>query len=218
MHLILLGAPGAGKGTQAKLLQKKYHIPQISTGEILRAEVRANTDLGRVVKAIMESGELVSDDIILKIIEHRIQQPDCQNGFILDGFPRTETQAEGLDKLLAKFPDIQLKAIEIALPEKDNIARLTGRRICSQCGKDYNLQLNPPPADNRCTVCGGEIIQRDDDNVETVRHRLDVYHKQTQPLIKYYASRNKLFRVDGNQPVEGVFQEIEKILKNGVQS
>ncbi len=212
MYLILLGAPGAGKGTQAKMIMKKYDIPQISTGDILRNEVSEQTALGKKAKDIMERGELVSDDIILSMVENRIAKPDCQNGFILDGFPRTIPQAEGLDEIIRKNPRINLKVVEIVVPEEKIISRLTSRRVCSNCGKDYNLNLNPPPPDGRCTVCGGEIIQRDDDKESTIRNRLKVYRQQTEPLVDYYSNKGILFRIDGQRPVNQVFEEIERIV------
>ncbi|MEJ2634670.1 MAG: adenylate kinase [Calditrichia bacterium] len=212
MYLILLGAPGAGKGTQAKMIMKKYDIPQISTGDILRNEVSEQTALGKKAKNIMERGELVSDDIILSMVENRIAKPDCQNGFILDGFPRTIPQAEGLDEIIGKNPRINLKVVEIVVPEEKIISRLTSRRVCSNCGKDYNLNLNPPPPDGKCTVCGGEIIQRDDDKESTIRNRLKVYRQQTEPLVDYYSKKGILFRIDGQKPVNQVFEEIERIV------
>ncbi|NIV10359.1 MAG: adenylate kinase, partial [Aliifodinibius sp.] len=189
MHIILLGAPGVGKGTQAKLIMEKHQIPQISTGDILRAEVQNETELGKKVKAIMDKGELVSDELMLQIIEKRLKQPDCQKGFILDGFPRTIPQAEGLDEILVKLGDINLKAIDIAVPDEEIVKRLASRRICSQCGTPYNLLVNPPQTDDICDVCGGAVIQRDDDKEETVRKRLSVYRENTEPLIHYYKQK-----------------------------
>jgi len=173
MHLILLGAPGVGKGTQAKKIVEKFNIPQISTGDILRKEVREETELGKKAKAIMERGELVPDDIIL---------------------------------------NIKLKVIEIFVPEEEIVRRLTSRRICSVCGRDYNLILTPPPANGKCESCGGEIIQRYDDKEETIRNRLKVYNQQTEPLIHYYSKKGNLYRVNGLNNVEDVFKEIENIL------
>ncbi len=214
MYLILLGAPGVGKGTQAKMIMKEFGIPQISTGDILRNEVRNQTELGMKAKAIMEKGELVSDDIILGMMEKRLAQPDCRKGYILDGFPRTIPQAEGLDELLAKLNHSGLKVIEISVPDEEIIRRLTARRICSRCGKDYNIHLNPPPPDGKCEICGGEIIQRDDDKEETIRKRLEVYRKQTEPLLDYYRKKGILHRIDGQKPAEQVFTEIKNILNS----
>ncbi len=214
MYIMLLGAPGVGKGTQAKKIMAKYGIPQISTGDILRNEVRLQTELGKLAKEVMERGELVPDEIILKMVEKRLQEPDCQKGFILDGFPRTIPQAEGLEEILHRMGNISLKVIEIYVPDEEIIRRLSARRICSKCGKDYNLIFNPPPADGKCEVCGGEIIQRDDDREETIRKRLEVYRKQTEPLVSYYQKKGNLYRVDGTRSIEEVFQEIERIIQS----
>ena len=213
MQLILLGAPGVGKGTQAKMIMEKYHIPQISTGEILRQHVQDLTDLGRKAKSIMEKGQLVSDEIVLEMVEQRLSQSDCQRGFILDGFPRTIPQAEALEKIVQKLHIPDLKVIDIYVDEKTIIQRLTSRRICSVCGKDYNLNLNPPPTDNRCTRCGGKIIQRDDDKEETILKRLEVYKKQTRPLIKFYQKRGNFYQVDGKKEITDIFQDIENIIR-----
>ena len=213
MQLILLGAPGAGKGTQAKMIMEKYHIPQISTGEILRQHVNDLTDLGRKAKTTMENGQLVSNEIVLQMVEQRLIQPDCQKGFILDGFPRTIPQAEGLDKIVQKLHISDLKVIEIYVVDKTIIQRLTSRRICSVCGKDYNLNLNPPPPDNICTRCGGKIIQRDDDKKETILKRLEVYKKQTRPLIEFYQKKGDFYQVDGEKEIMDIFQDIEIIIK-----
>lgn len=212
MHLIMLGAPGVGKGTQAKLIMEKFQIPQISTGEILRKEVNDNSSLGQEAKLILQKGELVPDEIMLAIVEKRLQHSDCQKGFILDGFPRTMPQAEGLDQILGNLNITDLKVIDIYGSEDQIITRLTSRRICSNCGADYNLQLNPPPEDGKCLVCGGQIIQRDDDKEETIKNRLDVYREQTAPLIAYYQNNNQYYRVDGLQSIEQVFQKIVNIL------
>ena len=212
MYLILLGAPGVGKGTQAKTIMKNYNIPQISTGDILRKEVREETDLGKKAKAIMDKGELVTDEIILGMVEKRLSQPDCSRGFILDGFPRTIPQAEGLDRLQLKMKNIQLKVIEIFVHYEEIVRRLTSRRICSKCGKDYNLILNQPPANGKCGICGGKIIQRDDDKESTIRNRLNVYRKQTEPLISYYKNKGNLYRVDGQNNIKDVYNNIVKII------
>jgi adenylate kinase len=213
MQLILLGAPGAGKGTQAKIIMEKYNIPQISNGEILRQHVHDLTDLGKKAKSIMEKGQLVSDKIVLEMVEHRLSQSDCQRGFILDGFPRTIPQAEGLDKIVQKLHIPDLKVIEIYVADKTIIQRLTSRRICSVCGKDYNLNLNPPPPDNICTRCGGKIIQRDDDKEETILNRLKVYKKQTRPLIEFYQKKGDFYQVDGEKEIADIFKDIENIIK-----
>lgn len=212
MNLILLGAPGAGKGTQAKLIMEEYKIPQVSTGDILRNEIQENSDLGRQVKDVLEKGELVSDEIILEIVRKRLSQPDCARGFILDGFPRTTAQAEGLEQILSQMDIKDLKVIEVYVVESEIIRRLTSRRICANCGKDYNLLFNPPPPNKKCVICNGEIIQRDDDKEETIRKRLKVYQKQTKPLIDFYKQKNRYCQVDGLQSVQEVFASIKKIL------
>lgn len=212
MNLILLGTPGVGKGTQANLIEKKYLIPQISTGDILRAEIQKDSDLGRRVQALMARGELVSDEIMLEIIKHRLNELDCKQGFILDGFPRTLQQAKSLDILLQELSKTNVKAINIIVPETEIIKRLSSRRVCVKCGKTYNLHLNPPPEDGKCRVCGGEIIQRDDDKEVTIQKRLAIYMEKTAPLISYYKDRGNLFEVDGMQTVENVFFAIERII------
>jgi adenylate kinase len=212
MNLILLGTPGVGKGTQAQLIEKKHHIPQISTGDILRAEIKKESDLGRKVQALMARGELVSDEIMLEIIKYRLNEPDCKQGFILDGFPRTLQQARSLDILLQELSKKNIKAISIIVPEPEIIKRLSSRRVCVKCGKTYNLHLNPPPDDAKCRVCGGEIIQRDDDKEVTIRKRLAIYMEKTAPLISYYEEKGNLFEVDGMQTVEKVFAAIERIV------
>lgn len=210
MHLILLGAPGAGKGTQAKKIMEKYEIPQISTGDILRREVGEKTKLGEKAKSIMDKGLLVPDEIILEMVEKRLGDPDCTKGFILDGFPRTIPQAEGLDLLLQAKNIKDLRVIEIAISEEEVIRRLSSRRVCSKCGYVYNLIFNPPPPDGKCEKCGGEIIQRDDDTEKTIRNRLQVYRKQTEPLVAYYSKKGQLIKVDGLKSAEEVYKEIEK--------
>ena len=213
MNIILLGAPGVGKGTQAKKIMREYKIPQISTGEILRSEVQSGSNLGQQVKKILDRGHLVPDDLMLEIIHHRLVQPDCQNGFILDGFPRTIPQAQGLDLLLQKLNAPHITVLEIHAPQDVIIERLTSRRICAKCGTDYNLKLNPPPSNNKCTVCGGDIIQRDDDKKETIMNRLKVYREQTEPLIEYYNKQHQFYRLNGQLPVDEVFQDIKEIFE-----
>lgn len=214
MHVLLLGAPGVGKGTQAKLIMGKFSIPQISTGDILRAEIKQQTALGQKVASILKNGELVSDPLMLEIIKKRLQQPDCANGFILDGFPRTIPQAEGLAKIVKELGILELKVIEIYVPDEEIIRRLTSRRICSNCGALYSLLGNMPEDDNICDVCGGEVIQRKDDHEDTIRYRLEVYRESTLPLIEFYHQRNHFSRVNGMQPVEGVFADVLKVLNN----
>lgn len=208
MQLMLLGAPGVGKGTQAKLLVKELGVPQISTGDMLRAEVKNETPLGLTVEKIIQRGELVSDDVILKIVEKRLRKPDCTNGFILDGFPRTIPQAEGLSKILRKLNFGQLHVIEIVVPDEEILKRLTSRRICSKCGRVYNLLLTSPAEQNKCDNCGGNIIQRDDDTEKTIKNRLKIYRENTAPLIDFYQQKHYYHCVDGLQPVESVFDDI----------
>ncbi len=207
MRLIFLGAPGTGKGTQASVLAEKYSIPQISTGDILRKAVADRTELGKKAKAIMDSGGLVPDDVIIGLIEDRLSQPDAEKGYILDGFPRTIKQAQALDKLLPEDKSIDA-VIYFDVPAEEIVGRLTSRRTCSVCGKNYNMKTDPPPPDNKCLVCGGDIIQRDDDKEETVRNRLSVYNEKTAPLVEYYDKQEKLYRIDGSQEVEEVRKDI----------
>ncbi len=213
MNLILLGAPGAGKGTQAKMISEKYGIPQISTGDMLRDAVAKGTELGRKAKEYMDRGELVPDEVVIGIVKERLQQPDCRKGFILDGFPRTIAQAEALDKMLG---DLGMKidaVINVAVPEEEVVKRIVNRRTCRKCGAVYHLIYNPPKEDNKCDKCGGELYQRDDDREETVRERYRVYRENTEPLIDYYRRKGVLFDVDGTKDIKGVFQEIDEILK-----
>lgn len=208
MYYVLLGPPGVGKGTQAQLLVKKLGIPQISTGDILRAEVKQKTPLGQKVRQILEKGELVSDDLILKIVEERLKKPDCARGFILDGFPRTIPQAEGLKSILKKLNGITLRVVEISVPDDEIIARLTNRRICSQCQKVYNLLLAAPVVPGICDECGGKLIQRKDDREDVIKNRLIVYRNQTEPLIEYYKKEGVYRAVNGLQPIDAVYQQI----------
>ncbi|BCX89191.1 adenylate kinase [Methylomarinovum tepidoasis] len=214
MKIMLLGAPGSGKGTQAQFICERYGIPQISTGDMLRAAVREGTELGRKAKAIMDAGELVPDDIILKLIAARISQPDCANGFLLDGFPRTIAQAEGLEKM-----EVQLDwVIEIDVPDEEIVKRLSGRRVHPASGRVYHLLYNPPKEDCKDDVTGEPLIQRDDDKEETVRKRLEVYHRQTAPLVDFYRQRSaegkvKFATVPGIGTVEEIRDRIFQILE-----
>jgi len=210
MRTIFLGAPGTGKGTQASILAKKFSIPQISTGDILRKAVKDGTELGKKAKIIMESGGLVSDDIIIGLIEERLVQPDCSNGYILDGFPRTIAQAESLDDMLKDTDPIEA-VIYFYVNEEEIVKRLTSRRTCGQCGYNYNMITDPPPANNKCRICSGEVIQRDDDKESTVRNRLVVYKEKTEPLKVYYEKQNKLRVIDGNRDVKKVEAELVEI-------
>lgn len=212
MQIILLGAPGVGKGTQARLIMERYHIPQISTGDILRAEVKKASPLGQKVKSVMDRGELVSDDLMLQIVENRLKERDATHGFILDGFPRTVPQADGLKKILLKLHQGNLKVIEISLPDKEIIKRLTARRVCPNCGKLFNMHSDPPAAGGRCNQCGEKVIQREDDKEETIKNRLAVYRKSTRPLIEYYRQQHHFYQVNGMQEVNEVFKDIVAIL------
>ena len=208
MNLILLGAPGAGKGTQAELLVKKLQIPSISTGNMLREAMRNGTELGKQVKNLMEAGQLVSDDVILSIVAERVAQPDCKNGFILDGVPRTLAQAEALDAKGIQIDHVVSIEIDDAVIE----GRMTGRRVCSKCGASYHIVANPTKEEGVCDACGGETVIRKDDEPETVRKRLEVYHASTEILKDYYAKQGKLLLVEGNQPIEDANAAIIKAL------
>lgn len=212
MKLILLGAPGAGKGTQAKLLCEKYNIPQISTGDILRQAVKDETALGREAKEYMEKGLLVPDGIILGIVKERLAQADCENGYILDGFPRTLVQAKALQEgLKARGEDIDW-AVSLEVDHEKIISRLCGRRVCSDCGQGYHIVFQPPQSDNRCDKCSGELYQRKDDKEETIRERLRQYQDQTSPLIDYYQQLNKLKSINGSGEIEEIFDRISNQL------
>lgn len=205
MKLILLGPPGAGKGTQAKMLTETFAIPQISTGDILRAAVKEQTPLGRKAREFMDAGQLVPDEVVIGIVSERLQEQDCANGFILDGFPRTVAQADALQVDLNRLNKPLDKVVSLAVDTEALVARLTGRRTCRLCGKGYHVSFDPPPEPDKC-VCGGELFQRDDDQEATIRKRLSVYAEQTSPLISYYAGAGLLVELDGMQPI-GVVQE-----------
>ncbi len=202
--LIFLGAPGAGKGTQAREVAKHFGIPQISTGDILRDAVKKQTPLGLAAKAKMESGELVPDEVVCGIVEERINEPDCQNGFILDGFPRTITQAQFVDRMLATKGEGRPLVLNIEVSEEVLLKRLTGRWTCSVCGEIYNVYFNPPKVAGICDRDGGKLLRRADDTEATIRQRLEAYHKQTSPLIDYYRSQGVLLSVDGNREPEAI--------------
>ena len=212
MRIVLIGAPGGGKGTQAKLLVEKYGIPQISTGDLLREAVAAGTPLGMRAKAAMEAGQLVSDDIVLGMIRERLSKPDAQKGFILDGFPRNIPQAESLDKLLAGMGQPLQVGLLIDVDFNILMQRLTGRRTCGQCGAIFNVHTSPPRLEGRCDKCGGELTQRADDNEATVSQRLKVYEAQTAPLIEYYRRHGILRTVQGVGEIEDIFAAIQRIL------
>ena len=204
MNLILLGAPGAGKGTQAELLVEKLSIPAISTGNMLREAMANGTELGKKAKQYMDEGSLVPDELILGIIAERVTKPDCQNGFILDGVPRTLAQAEALDAKGVKIDHV----VSIEIDDSVIEGRMTGRRVCAKCGASYHIVANPPKAEGICDSCGGELQIRKDDAPETVRKRLDVYHASTEVLKEYYAAKGKLRLVEGNQSIEGANSDI----------
>lgn len=212
MKLIMLGAPGAGKGTQAKQIAAKYNIPHISTGDIFRANLKAGTELGMKAKEYMDKGLLVPDELTLDLIMDRFKNADCKNGYVLDGFPRTIPQAEALTKALEKNNDAIDYAIDVDVPDEVIVNRMSGRRACVNCGATYHIVFNAPKVENKCDACGAELILRADDKPETVLNRLSVYHAQTQPLIDYYKSFDKLKTVDGTQDMEKVFNDIISIL------
>ena len=212
MKVIMLGAPGAGKGTQAKKLAAEYSIPHISTGDIFRANIKEGTELGKKAKAYMDAGQLVPDELVCDLVVDRIQQDDCKNGYLLDGFPRTIPQAEALDAAVEKLGEKIDYAVNIDVPDDNIINRMSGRRACVGCGATYHVVYNPPKVEDVCDVCGKSLILRDDDKPETVKTRLDVYHAQTQPLIDYYAGRGVLVTVDGTQNMDKVFADIKDIL------
>jgi adenylate kinase len=212
MNIILLGPPGAGKGTQAKMLIDKYRMPQISTGDILRAAVKEGTPLGKEAKSFMDKGQLVPDSVVIGIVEERIQQPDCQRGYMLDGFPRTVPQAEALDEMLRKRKSKIDHVVSVEVARDELVKRLTGRRTCRECGEGFHIHSKPPKKAEKCDKCGGELYQRDDDNEKTVTARLQVYEKQTFPLIEYYKKQGKLKPVDGLGEMKTIFERITKVL------
>jgi len=213
MRIVLLGAPGSGKGTQAKLLIDKYNIPQVSTGDLLRAAVEGKSELGLQAKAAMEAGQLVSDDIVLGIIKERLSKADAKNGFILDGFPRNIPQAEALDIMLDRMGMPIDAAILIDVDLDSLMQRLTGRRTCASCGQMYNIFTSPPRLDDRCDKCGGVLKHRADDNEETISNRLRIYEAQTAPLVEYFRGQDKLYTVNGQGEIEDIFSEINRVLQ-----
>lgn len=212
MKLILLGAPGAGKGTQAVVLSKRYNIPHISTGEIFRANIKSGTVLGKKAKEFIDKGALVPDEITIGVVEQRLKESDCKNGFLLDGFPRTIPQALYLDEVLERINMPIDYVIDINVPDIIILERLSGRRVCTSCGMTYHILYNKPNVENMCNNCGGETIQREDDSEETIKKRLIAYHKQTEPLIEYYKRKDKLLVVNGTKEIEHITQEIIKVL------
>ena len=213
MKIIMLGAPGAGKGTQAKMIAEKYAIPHISTGDIFRANIKEGTDLGKEAKKYMDQGLLVPDELTVKILLDRVAKEDCKNGYVLDGFPRTIPQAEVLDNALTKLGDKIDYAIDVDVPDENIIKRMSGRRACLSCGATYHIEHIPPKKEGICDVCGQELVLRDDDKPETVKNRLNVYHEQTQPLIDFYTAKGILKTVDGTKDMKEVFAAIVSILE-----
>ena len=212
MKVVMLGAPGAGKGTQAKKIAAKYNIPHISTGDIFRANIKNGTELGKKAKTYMDQGLLVPDELVVDLVVDRVNQEDCADGYVLDGFPRTIPQAEALTKALAGQGQKLDYAIDVDVPDENIVRRMSGRRACVGCGATYHLEYAPTKKEGICDVCGGELILRDDDKPETVEKRLGVYHEQTQPLIDYYTNAGILKRVDGTVDIEEVFQAVVQIL------
>lgn len=212
MKIIMLGAPGAGKGTQAKMIADKYGVPHISTGDIFRANIKNGTELGMEAKKYMDQGLLVPDELTVRILLDRVAQDDCKNGYVLDGFPRTISQAEVLDSELTKLGDHIDYAINVDVPDENIVKRMSGRRACLTCGATYHIEHVPPKKEGICDVCGSELVLRDDDKPETVKNRLNVYHEQTQPLIDFYTEKGVLKTVDGTVPMEEVFAAITAIL------
>ena len=212
MKIIMLGAPGAGKGTQAKKIAEKYQIPHISTGDIFRANIKNGTELGKKAKTYMDQGLLVPDELVCDLVVDRVKQEDCKIGYILDGFPRTIPQAESLDEALGQMGESLDYAINVDVPDEHIVNRMSGRRACVGCGATYHMVYAPTKKEGVCDVCGAELILRDDDKPETVQKRLSVYHEQTQPLIDYYKGKGILKDVDGTKDMDVVFQAITDIL------
>ena len=209
MKIIMLGAPGAGKGTQAKMIAEKYAIPHISTGDMFRAAVSAGTELGKEAKKYMDAGGLVPDVVTIGIVREGLSKPECANGFILDGFPRTEEQAVALDGILKDLGIKLTGVVNISVPDSELVARVVGRRICKACGATYHVSFNPSKVENVCDKCGGNLYQRNDDKEETVVNRLHAYHEQTEPLIEYYKKQGLYKEIDGLQPIDKVYADVK---------
>ncbi|NLL29567.1 MAG: adenylate kinase [Clostridiales bacterium] len=212
MKIVLLGPPGAGKGTQAKSISNRYSIPHISTGDIFRKNISENTPLGIEAKKYIDKGQLVPDEVTINMVKDRLQEDDCKSGYLLDGFPRTVIQAEALQDFLSERDERLDTALLIEVPTNFILERMTGRRVCPSCGASYHIKFNPPISEGKCDVCGSDIIQRKDDSEETVSERLDVYEKQTQPLIDFYKAKNLLSVVDGTKAINEVFEGICTLL------
>jgi adenylate kinase len=212
MKIIMLGAPGAGKGTQAQMIAEKYNIPHISTGDIFRANIKNGTELGKKAKEFIDKGQLVPDELTVELLLDRVANDDCKNGYVLDGFPRTIPQADVLDSELTKLGDKVDYAINVDVPDENIVRRMSGRRACLKCGATYHIEHIPPKTEGICDKCGSELVQREDDKPETVQNRLSVYHEQTQPLIEYYDKKNILKTVNGTKDMQEVFSDIIGIL------
>lgn len=213
MKIVMLGAPGAGKGTQAKMIAAKYQVPHVSTGDIFRANIKEGTELGKKAKQYMDQGLLVPDELTVDLVIDRLSKSDCAKGYILDGFPRTIPQAEALDAALAKREERLDYAIDVDVPDENIVTRMSGRRACTGCGATYHIVYNPSKKGEACETCGETLVLRDDDKPETVQKRLSVYHEQTQPLIDYYGGQGILKEVDGTQDMNDVFSAITAILE-----
>lgn len=214
MNLILMGLPGAGKGTQAEKINDKYNIPHISTGDMFRLSIKEGTDLGKKAKEYMDRGDLVPDEVTIGIVKERLSKDDCKSGFLLDGFPRTIAQAEALQELLSDLGESIDYVLHVDVPEEKLVERLTGRRICPTCGTAYHIEFNPPKVEGICDKDGTQLIQRDDDKAETVKRRLAVNIEQTKPLLDFYQEKGYLVTVNGNQEIDDVFKDIqEKLVK-----
>lgn len=212
MRLLIMGRPGAGKGTQAVNIREYYNIPHISTGDMFREALKNQTKLGLEAKGYMDKGELVPDSVTIGLVRERLQKDDCKNGFLLDGFPRTTSQAEALDEILAELSIKLDAALDVNVEPEKLIRRMVGRRVCKTCGATYHVEFNKPKVEGICDVCGSKLIQRDDDKEETAVNRLSVYDANTAPLLEYYKKQNILKTVNGDQPVDKVFEDIKTVL------
>jgi len=214
MEIVFLGYPGSGKGTQASLLSRRYQIPQISTGDMLRAAVHARSELGKKAQDYLDRGALVPDEVMIRLVEQRIGEPDAKTGYILDGFPRTLNQAQQLDRVLREHDRELTAVISLEIEKGKVVTRLTSRRVCRDCGKLFNLLTDPPPANDICDACGGAVYQRSDDKPETVLHRIEVYEESTRPLKDYYSSQGKLLEIDAGSRIDEIQSEIVRRLES----
>lgn len=214
LNIILMGPPGAGKGTQAELIKAEFPIPHISTGDMFREAVSNGTELGIEAKRYMDEGKLVPDEVTIGIVKERLAQDDCKEGFLLDGFPRTTVQAKALDEVMDELGKAVEAAINISVPDEVLIERISNRVSCQNCKSVFNLKFNPPKEEGKCSKCGGDLVQRDDDRGETVRKRLEVYNEQTNPLINYYQNKGVLYDFDGYRDASAVFSDIKQLLES----